>query len=126
MVMSLEGLGPVLLCAYVVGVAWKCVYCIVGCVFVLGLFTESLRSNGSTCHNSMKHLQAIQSEENAAAWRCFNYILKRHLLFMYMSKLSRTAGIPSRLASEPVRRYGFISKLHVAVASFIASLQTCQ
>jgi hypothetical protein len=38
-------------CSVVVCIGWKWVYSIVGCVFVVGLFTESFPSNGSTCHN---------------------------------------------------------------------------
>jgi hypothetical protein len=47
---------PVLLLrARFAGVALQLVYSIVGCVFVAGLFTESLPSNGSTCHNILLH-----------------------------------------------------------------------
>jgi hypothetical protein len=37
--------------ACIAGVTYKCVYSVVGCVFVVGLFTESCPSNGSTCYN---------------------------------------------------------------------------
>jgi hypothetical protein len=67
----------------------------------------------------MSQYKAFTGEENAAEWR---YILKAYLSFMYINELSGTSGIPSRLASEPVCQYSFISKLYVTIVSFIATV----